>query len=248
MGGRRLKLMKSIVDKNYWENHWQKIKFEIAPQNHPIRQWIELKVPETNYKTCLEIGYYPGKFLAVFGEKGYVLNGIDFFTESQNSSILWLKKCGYNIGSFYKSDLWDFKVSESYDIVCSFGLIEHFKNWKEVLNKHIELTKTAGTIMIDVPNLNSFLYRFLYKLFEPRVLKNHESSAMNISNICHVFKENKCDIKKADYFGYFYFRFVTRHDKISVIVSKIINIFRPIFELLPKSIYMRYIVILAVKQ
>ena len=240
--------MKSIVDEKYWDDCWQKIKFEIAPKHHPIRQWIESEVPETNYKTCFEIGYYPGKFLAVFGEKGYVLNGVDLFIEPQNSSILWLKKSGYNIGSFYKSDLRDFKSSESYNVVCSFGLIEHFKNWKEALNKHIELTKDKGTIMIDVPNLNSFLYRFLYGLFEPRVLKNHEFSAMNITNICNVLKEGKCDIKKADYFGYFYFRFVTRHDKISVIIAKIINIFRPVFELLPKSIYMRYIVILAVKQ
>jgi len=240
--------MESIVDKNYWGDCWQKIKFEIAPKNHPIRQWIESEVPETNYKTCLEIGYYPGKFLAVFGEKGYVLNGIDSFIEPQNLSISWLKKCGYNMGSFYKSNLRYFKSSELYDVVCSFGFIEHFKNWEEVLGKHIELTKTAGTIMIDIPNLNSFLYRFLYKLFEPRILKNHKFSAMNISNICNVFKKNRCDIKRADYFGYFYFRFVTRHGKISVMVSKIINIFRPIFELLPKSIYMRYIVILAVKQ
>ena len=134
-----------------------------------------------------------------------------------------------------------------YDIVCSFGFIEHFKNWDAVLIKHIDFAKDGGYIMVDVPNLKSPLYYLLYKIFEPEVLKNHELSVMDKNVICGIFENNGCTVKTATYLGYFYFRFVTRHDKLSLAFAKCINFLRPLFELLPKSVYMRYVVVSAAK-
>lgn len=239
--------MGSIANQKYWNDHWHNKEFSIAPQHHPIRQWIESEIFQTTKADVFEIGCYPGKFLAVFGERGCTLNGIDSFPETNSTMQKWLKGEGYKVGQFYQSDFWSFTSPRQYDITCSFGFIEHFKNWNAVLIKHIELTKDGGYIMVDVPNLKSPLYYLLYKIFEPEVLKNHELSAMDRNAIRDIFEKNGCVVKTAIYLGYFYFRFVTRHDKLSVVLAEYINFLRPLFELLPKSVYMRYIVVSAAK-
>lgn len=240
--------MKSVASKAYWSNHWQKTNFEIAPTNHPVRQWIEKEIASTRGASCLEIGCYPGKFLAVFGKKGYALHGIDSFVGTESLLSTWLRNSGYKVGTFYQSDFLHFKTPDLYDVVCSFGFIEHFKYWQGILSKHVELTKTGGNIIVEVPNLKSPLYHLLYKLLEPKVLENHEMSAMDLEAICNVLEKEGCKIQAADYIGIFYFRFVTKHNKLPTIIASFINFFRPLFQLLPSCIYARYIGVIAVKK
>jgi len=235
--------MGSKASQQYWNNHWHGKGLSIAPQHHPVRQWIEAEISQPTKEDVFEIGCYPGKFLAVFGERGCTLNGIDLFPETNSVMQKWLEGEGYKVGQFYQSNFWSFVPSQQYDIVCSFGFIEHFKNWRAVLIKHLDLTKDGGHIMIDVPNLKSPLYYLLYKIFEPEVLKNHVLSTLDKNVICGVLEKNGCSIKTAKYIGYFYFRFVTRHDKLSLAIAKFINFFKPIFELLPESVYARYIAV-----
>lgn len=239
--------MGSRTSQQYWSDHWHGKEFSIAPQHHPVRQWIESEVTQSATADVFEVGCYPGKFLAVFGERGYSLNGIDSFSEMNSEMQKWLENEGYKIGQFYQSDFCHFISPKKYDIVCSFGFIEHFKSWEIALVKHVELAKDGGQIMIDVPNLKSPLYYWLYKIFEPTVLKNHVLSMLDKNVICDVFEKKGCVVKTAKYLGHFYFRFVTRHDKFSIAIAKCINFFRPIFELLPRPVHARYIAISAVK-
>lgn len=229
-------------------DHWSEKKFNIASSHHPIRRWIESEVRATTKADVFEIGCYPGKFLAVFGKLGYTLNGIDSFSKTNPAMSDWLKNEGYKIGQFYQSDFLNFSSKRQYDIVCSFGFVEHFKNWEEVLINHIKLTKDCGYIIIDVPNLKSPLYYFLYKIFEPEVLKNHEFSAMNKEAIETVFRNNGGIVEIAMYLGRFHFRFVTKQSWSSAVIEKCINFFRFLFELLPKSVYARYIAFSAIKE
>lgn len=239
--------MKSVATPEYWGGHWNKTILEIASSVHPVRQWIEREIPDTTSATCLEIGCYPGKFLAVFGEKGYELNGIDFF---KGSSAVggWLKHSGYRMGEIVEADFLEHKTSATYDLVCSFGFIEHFKNWPELLEKHERLLKLEGRIVLDVPNLSSPLYYALYRLLEPETLENHVLKAMDLAALRTYFKERGYRIQFADYIGKFYFRYVTRQDNRSKMIERFINFLAPLFELLPSSVYKRYIGIIVVRR
>jgi len=236
------------TSQQYWSNHWHSKELSIAPQSHPIRQWIESEVAQSVAADVFEVGCYPGKFLAVFGEKGYVLSGIDSFSKMNSEIPRWLEGEGYKVGQFYQSDFCHFISQKKYDIVCSFGFIEHFKSWEIALAKHVEIAKDGGQIMIDVPNLKSPLYYWLYKILEPEILENHVLATLNKKVICDVFEKNGCTIKTAEHIGHFYFRFVTHHDRFSLAIAGCINFFRPIFELLPKSVYARYIAVSAAKK
>jgi SAM-dependent methyltransferase len=69
--------MTNKADQKYWDKYHEGFELQIAPEIHPIRQLIERYFPKTDNETCIEIGCYPGAFLAVFGELGYELYGID---------------------------------------------------------------------------------------------------------------------------------------------------------------------------
>jgi SAM-dependent methyltransferase len=52
---------------------------------------------------------------------------------------------------YYLEDIFSLSINESFDLVCSYGLIEHFKLKDAVLNAHIRLVKDNGYIIICVP-------------------------------------------------------------------------------------------------
>lgn len=237
------------MDKNFWKEHWYKVNLSIAPFYHPVRRWIEHHVKDSNNEaTCFEIGCFPAKFLSVFGEKGYTLNGIDIFEDTDLLRPV-LIHAGYNVDSIHKADFLTFQTSCNFDVVCSFGFIEHFKTWKKILKRHVDLTKKNGTILIEVPNINSPLYKFLYEILDPIVLNNHVMEVMNLEGISAAFENENCLVESKRYLGGFYFRFVTKHGLFHKILALAINlILGPLFILLlPKRIYSRYMGVVAKK-
>ena len=49
------------------------------------------------------------------------------------------------------NDIFELDIKERFDIVCSFGLIEHFPNKKEVILIHSKFVKPNGKVLIIVP-------------------------------------------------------------------------------------------------
>lgn len=235
--------MASVATQEYWDAHWQEVDFGIAPAHHPVRKWLE-SLPPGDGRSCLEIGCFPGKFLAVFGEKGYELHGVDFFPGTASALPRWLASRGYRTGQFHEEDFQAFDKGR-YDVVSSFGFIEHFDDWRMLVEKHIGITKPGGTVIVEVPNLSSPIYRSLYETFEPSVLENHVLAAMDLDAICAVMERNGCDIVRADYVGDFYFRFVTMQGPEQDRIAESINAMKPSLDALPRSQSARYIGVMA---
>ena len=70
---------------------------------------------------------------------------------------------------------------------------------------------------------------------------------MNKETLERAFEENGCTVRNAEYVGNFYFRFVTKHNYISKLLEKGVNLFTPILNLLPRRMSARYIGIIATK-
>lgn len=61
--------------------------------------------------------------------------------------------------------------SEKFDIVFSFGLIEHFDNPNRVLEKHVDLLKPGGLLICIVPNVCGLQGKiFNLKIWRPKKL------------------------------------------------------------------------------
>jgi 2-polyprenyl-3-methyl-5-hydroxy-6-metoxy-1,4-benzoquinol methylase len=53
--------------------------------------------------------------------------------------------------SYCISDVFELDLNEKFNLVCSFGLIEHFKNKQEIIEAHKKFVSPNGYILIVVP-------------------------------------------------------------------------------------------------
>ena len=211
-----------LTNQDYWNSGTKHAKIEIS-DNDPIKKWI--KKYESNFtdiKNCIEIGCYSGRFLTIFGEMGAELSGIDY-VENLEDVEKNLKEKGYKTGIFKKEDFTKFSPIKKYDCVMSFGLIEHFKDWRKVFQKHIDLVDEKGFIIIETPNFNGFMQRIPRKFFDRENYLRHNIYSMNLKKWEKLLRDNNFEIISSEYFGGYEIWFENQNlSKIEKIIKKVI--------------------------
>ncbi|MEO6490548.1 MAG: class I SAM-dependent methyltransferase, partial [Ferruginibacter sp.] len=145
---------------------------------HGIDEFIRKYIPASKNGSCLEIGSFPGPFLATFGDLGYVLNGVDFHPDNKDKVPAWLNSLNFSTGSFDTQDFFEYNTPERFDVVASFGFIEHFSNYEEIILKHAGLVKKNGYLLITTPNFKGWLQHFLHKTWDRTNLSYHNLQSM----------------------------------------------------------------------
>jgi 2-polyprenyl-3-methyl-5-hydroxy-6-metoxy-1,4-benzoquinol methylase len=129
---------------------------------------------------CFEVGCYPGNFLIYLGQQfGYTVHGIDATPDVTAGMPARLGKHGVRLGTFYHGDFLTFEPERTYDLVCSFGFVEHFANFEQVIEKHIRLLSPGGTLVLSCPNFRGLQY-FLHRTLDRENLGRHVLRAMNL--------------------------------------------------------------------
>ena len=167
-----------LTTKEFWINPNQDTQFN-RHTDHGIDGLIKKYIPETKNGDCLEIGSYPGPFLSTFGDLGYTLHGVDFHPDNVIGLPNWLKSQGYNVGEFTCMDFFDFNPQRQFDVVASFGFIEHFENFQEVIRRHTGLVKDEGYLIITTPNFRGGIQNWLHRNFDKKNLALHNTNSMN---------------------------------------------------------------------
>jgi L-malate glycosyltransferase len=164
----------------FWNEAYGDLKLFIAPEHDLVRRWIELYIPR-GAGVCIELGCFPGRYLHILGQLGYELNGIDFADRTEKDLPIWLKSEGLKVGSFLRGDIFTVvpTLKQRFDIVCSFGLIEHFAGFREAILLHARLVRNGGYLIISVPNFAGMIQRILHLLLDRRNLELHNLAAMN---------------------------------------------------------------------
>ena len=106
----------------------------------------------------IEVGCAPGKLLAwVAGRLKAAADGVDYSETGIKNCRMLFEALRLDVGLF-QDDFFNNRLdASSYDVVTSFGFIEHFDDPSLAVAKHIELLKPGGVALITVPN-----YRSLY--------------------------------------------------------------------------------------
>ena len=198
--------MSNKADKDHWNRLHAGVNRKIASKSDIIRNWIEQHVAAAagSGGTCIEIGCCPGRFLAVLGQLGYELFGVDLADDIRVMPD-WLRSQDFRIGSFWQEDFLKFDFQRRFDVVMSLGFIEHFTNWREVLLKHCELVAPGGYLVVEAPNfIGSFQHRLHYYL-DRENYNRHFIPAMDIDAWAEILRTQGFEIVFKGYFGKFDF-------------------------------------------
>jgi cyclopropane fatty-acyl-phospholipid synthase-like methyltransferase len=173
-----------LTNKAYWENNFKDIRPFKFPNTIPQDKYISKFLSYDTAKTCIEIGAFPGNHLGYFVIKyGYKPTALDFLDDMQflkdNMEFNGINNCKVINEDFVK-----WQPQEKYDIVMSFGFLEHFLNYDDLIRKHVDLLKENGILIITMPNFNYFQYWIRKLLFTKThfnvILESHNRKIMNL--------------------------------------------------------------------
>lgn len=139
-------------------------------------------LPISDEMSCLEIGAIPGGFLAYFNKEfKYKITGIDF-AKNKKVFIDTMKVNNIKSYKFISKDITKMNTKNKYDVVSSFGFIEHFDDFESIIEKHIDLIAPKGYLVLSLPNFRNLQY--LYRIiFDRENLKIHNLDSMKINKL-----------------------------------------------------------------
>lgn len=140
----------------------------------------------------VEVGCARSQALPVLAKRlGVSVAGIDYSPNGCEQTRVMMKREGVD-GEVHCSDI--FAIPDSlkgrFDVVVSFGLIEHFSNTSEIVSSLAELLKPGGVILTNIPNMRGttgfvqkILNRGIYDIHVPltpsQVRSAHEAAGLS---------------------------------------------------------------------
>jgi SAM-dependent methyltransferase len=166
-------------------------------------EWIRIanKILPSSSVRYLELGCAPGTFTAALSkDKDWLITGIDFSDDS-NKFISTLF-CVQKTGRFFHADIFNFSMGEVFDIVASFGLVEHFRgsSFDQLMDIHDRYVAPGGYCVVVVPNFTGVPY-FFHFVFDRPSLDNHNIDAMHPDTIAEFFRQRGYEIVFHKYVG-----------------------------------------------
>lgn len=190
-----------LTSKNYWESSYENYIYQSDIANGPIENLLNSVIDDYHLagKEVFEVGCYPGSYLKVFGEHGCILSGVDIVDEVYNMEKYLGKN--YKIGKFRQGDILKQTSKNLYDVVCSFGFIEHFYDWEKILGIHIRLLKNGGYLIITIPNFVGIVQRAFHETVDKKNLRAHNLDAMSLGKITAFLESEGLEILKSGPIG-----------------------------------------------
>ena len=209
--------MTRLTDEKFWSDSYVETEVQDLA-DHDVALFVKKHLKPVNNKTALELGSFPGAFLPTIGRFHYKLNGIDFNPRNATELPNWLRTCGLDVGKFYSGDLFEFVKNNQgkYDLVCSFGLIEHFENFEDLIRTHVQLLEPGGKLIITTPNFRGWMQYLPHKIFDSYNLSKHYLPSMKPGKWKKILEQEGMTVEFAGYFGGFTF-WVDRQQKRSAI-------------------------------
>ena len=162
--------MAEISDKageQYWTKVWGETQLSppinVRSKNindYPYRDlhkfYLDIfKNYSTQQKSLLEIGCGNSAFLSYFSKEfGFKVFGLDYSELGCEQSRQILKRDGVE-GEIFLADAFNPgpELLNRFDVVCSFGVVEHFTDTAKTLESFSKFLKQGGMLITSVPNL-----------------------------------------------------------------------------------------------
>jgi SAM-dependent methyltransferase len=195
-----------LTDRAFWVNYWESKKGLAVqlPSNYLFHRQLADVIQKDNVKTAIELGGFPG-YYAVFLKKYFKLDVtlLDYFVHPPVVNEL-LEKNDLTEKDIHiiETDLFNYTPEKQYDLVLSCGLIEHFNDTADIINRHIAFVKPGGTLFITLPNFKA-VNGWFQKNFDKENYDKHNIDSMDPALLKSICEQAGLKEVKSGYYGHF---------------------------------------------
>ena len=172
----------NLTDRAFWKSFWESrigLIFYLKP-NYIFGDILADLIAKKNLKTAIELGGFPG-YYAIYLKKYQHLDTtlFDYFIhEGLINQLLEKNELKPGDINVIEADLFEYKSEKLYDLVLSFGLIEHFNDTKAIIQSHLQFLKPGGVLFITLPNFKS-VNGWVQKNFDRENYDKHNINSMD---------------------------------------------------------------------
>lgn len=229
-----------LTSQDYWESYYGK--------RHANKQriinvcsyydvfWKKLFHSSNDTQTLIEIGGYPGRYLAYLANKYHIKpTCLDYNSEATHIEEVF-KIMDVNEFDILQKDFTTYQTAVTYDYVISNGFIEHFEDFDTILDLHVDYIKNNGRLFVMIPNMKGYVR--IYKYFvDYKNLKIHNLNCMNLNVFKNFAKRHNLKIKHLGYYGGFP---IGVHQKLNIAQKIIFKVHRYIFKFIFNPFLMKH--------
>lgn len=143
------KLEDARTDEKWWEA--KDYYSSDATPDAEARRWFERHLPKRSDWSTIEIGACPGgNLLTLACSNGYHPVALDFLPAVHRLPAVF-RKHGIENLEVIQGDFFSMPEDRRFNVVMSFGFIEHFDDTETVLRKHWALVEEGGYLVLTLP-------------------------------------------------------------------------------------------------
>lgn len=156
----------NLTSSEFWQRFWEErnfpLKVDLSFSNDKTIASIFSKYLDRDIEfEAFEVGCAPGKWLVYLSENYKCsVSGCEFEASAAAVTIDNLKRNHSRIRNIIYGDFLELRSDTKYDLVFSLGFIEHFENASIVFEKHLDLLKDGGLLILGIPNFRGLNYIF----------------------------------------------------------------------------------------
>ena len=196
---RRSGHQRALSTRDEWERRIGAIGAEALGLN-PFAEILLRHLPVQPAWSAIEIGAIPGRFLLFLHKAfGYRVCGLDYARDW--SSFDEVMRAGGVAGvEKIAVDFLSFASTRTFDVVSSFGFIEHFDDVPDIVHRHARLVSPGGFLVLSVPNFTRLQYLYHWLVDRPN-LRLHNPQAMDRRLVERLLVREGFHVRHSGYVG-----------------------------------------------
>lgn len=173
----------NLTDRSFWKSFWEAKKGLIFPikADYVFGDILGKLIAEKQIKTAIELGGFPG-YYATYLKKYQKLDTtlFDYYIHRDIiKKLLEANGLSESDITIIEADLFNYTPEKQYDLVSSFGLIEHFNDTKAIIETHLQFLKPGGVLFITLPNFVG-VNGWVQRKFDRDNYDKHNINSMNL--------------------------------------------------------------------